>query len=85
MKIYEWIATFRFVLQRKYHSAVGKNRNTGNFFPVSSELFLVKGFSAFCYGHEEHYAYTHKERSTGGVYPDALLYALLSCKAIYGK
>jgi len=45
-----------------------KKTNTGNFFPVSSELFLVKGFSAFCSRHAdlhtEHYACTHGERST---------------------
>lgn len=64
MKIYEWIATVKIALQKKQHSAVGKNRNTGKFSPVSSELFLVKGFSVFCYRHAalhtEHYACTQR-------------------------
>lgn len=68
---------------------MGKNRNTGKFSSVSSELFLVKGFSAFCYRHAalhtEHYARTHRECSTGGVFPDALPYTQLPTRLFTGN
>lgn len=66
-----------------------KTEIRGISFSSQVNYFWWRASSAFCYRHAalhtEHYTRTHKERSTGGVYPDALLCAHLPLQSYLWK